>query len=50
MLTADYLVDSKILSAPNYIFIDAALYEQDIIKGMKNLLLSKSKPASILIE
>ena len=50
MLTADYLVESRILSAPNYIFIDAALYEQDIIKGMKNLLLSKSKPAAILIE
>ena len=50
MLTADYLVESKILSVPNYIFIDAALYEQDIIKGMKNLLLSKSKPAAILIE
>lgn len=50
MLTADYLVESRILSVPNYIFIDAALYEQDIIKGMKNLLLGKSKPAAILIE
>ncbi len=50
MLTADYLVESRILSVPNYIFIDAAFYEQDIIKGMKNLLLNKSKPAAILIE
>ena len=28
MLTADYLVESRILSVPNYIFIDAAFYEQ----------------------
>jgi FkbM family methyltransferase len=50
MMTADYLVESKILSTPNYIFIDAALYEQDIVKGMKNILQNKSKPAAILIE
>ena len=50
MLTADYLVESRILSVPNYIFIDAAFYEQDIIKGMKNLLMNKSKPTAILIE
>jgi FkbM family methyltransferase len=49
-LRADFLVDNGIVPRPDYVFIDAAMFEDRIVSGMEGLFSASDKPVAVLIE